>query len=115
MKSKTITMKAGDQLFELSTSLRVAYNLQEMNNHKSYLAIFQDIDKMPLENQIAILYTAYVTANEAPVDKKSFTDTVLDNNTLMDVMDYIKQVISGITGKEIKDDKESETANTEKN
>lgn len=98
---RTITIKLGDQTYTLATTLRVAYILQGMNGHKSYLDIFKEIDKMTLEKQIEFLYAAYtVGTNKELMSKDEFLNMCLDNLDLSDVMNYIKQIISGITGKD---------------
>lgn len=48
--------------FELATNLKVAYKVQNYNNHKPYLQIFENLDKMYVEEQIDIIYAALISA-----------------------------------------------------
>ena len=108
---KTFTLTVGSKKYELSTSLRVAYVLQGMNNHKPYLEIFQNLDKMAIEQQIKFLYAAYsVAAKDAVVvDEDVFINECLDNLTLQEVLGAVQQLISGITGKSIDETVEAAT------
>lgn len=102
MKTTTLTINNVD--YTLATTLRVAYVLQGYNNHKPYLDIFQEIDKMPLEKQIEFLYAAYTVANgDQNMSKGDFLNECLDNLNLGEIMDAIKMIIEGITGKKIED------------
>lgn len=103
----TISVKIGDNEYILATTLRVAYILQGMNNHKSYLDIFKEIDKLTLEKQIEFMYAAYTVATPEPISKEEFLNVCLDNLNLSDIMKCIKDIISGITGKNI-DEKTAE-------
>lgn len=101
---KTITLTINGIDYKFATTLRVAYVLQGMNNHKPYLEIFQNIDKSPLEGQINILYAAYTVACEdVPMKKEEFLNLCMDNLDLGILMDSIKNIIEGITGKELAD------------
>lgn len=107
---KTFTLVVGDKKYELSTSLRVAYVLQGMNNHKPYLEIFQNLDKMAIEQQIKFLYAAYsVAAKDAVMDEDMFINECLDNLTLQEVLGAVQQLISGITGKSVDEAVEAAT------
>lgn len=97
----TISVKIGDNEYILATTLRVAYILQGMNNHKSYLDIFKEIDKLTLEKQIEFMYAAYTVATPESISKEEFLNVCLDNLNLSDIMKCIKDIISGITGKNI--------------
>lgn len=97
---KMFELHVGDNVYELATNLRVAYVLQGMNNHKSYLSIFQEIDKLPIEKQLEFLYAAYTvgSGSETILSKNDFINDCLDNLDLSQVMEAIKQVVMGITG-----------------
>lgn len=91
--------------YELARTLRVAYNVQSCNNHKSYMEIFSSIDQMPIEKQIEILYVAFKIAN--PDTAKTFTSLMfqeycLDHYNLNQIMEFLSYVISGVLGKEVK-------------
>ena len=102
MKTVALTIDGTD--YKLATTLRVAYVLQGMNNHKPYLEIFQNVDKMPLEGQVNVLYAAYTVACEgAPMTKEAFLNLCLDNLDLGEIMNNIKSIIEGITGKNLAD------------
>ena len=105
MKTVILTIDGTD--YKLATTLRVAYVLQGMNNHKPYLEIFQNVDKLPLEGQINFLYAAYTVACEdTPMTKEVFLNLCLDNLDLGAIMDNIKSIIEGITGKKLVDTQE---------
>lgn len=89
--------------YELSTKLRVAYEVQGQNGHKPYAEIFSQIDAMRLEQQIAILYAAFKIANSEEakfITQQRFVDYYLDNYTLDDVMSQLRGVVNGILGKD---------------
>ena len=99
---KIIELTIGTDTYPMATTLRVAYVLQGMNNHKPYLDIFQEIDKMTIEKQIEFLYAAYTVASTGETMSKSdFLNLCLDNLDLSEIMEGIKNIIKGITGKDI--------------
>lgn len=115
---KTIVLTIDGTDYKLATTLRVAYVLQGMNNHKPYLEIFQNVDKLPLEGQINFLYAAYTVACEdTPMTKEAFLNLCLDNLDLGAIMDNIKSIIEGITGKKLIDAQKEAVSedSTEKN
>ena len=96
-----MTVCINGRTYNMATTLRVAYVVQGMHNHKPYSEVFQSLDKMSLEDQIGILYAAFSCAN--PQDRDVITEAVflnyyLDNFTLKEVMGQLKQVIDGIMG-----------------
>ena len=102
----------GTKTYDLATTLRVAYLVQDQNNHKSYIDIFQDIDKMTLERQVGIVYAAFQAANpEAAkfIKFHEFLDNFLDNYHVTDLMDYVAKIIEGIMGKKIGEEVENES------
>ena len=93
-----ITMINGVE-YPLATTLRVAYKIQGQHNHKPYSKVFSEIADMHLEEQIGILFAAFQVANpEVKMTQQQFLDYYLDNYTLKDVMDQVKDVVQGITG-----------------
>lgn len=99
-----ITIRGNE--YELATTLRVAYNIQGQHNHRSYIEIFEDIDKMTLEQQIGIVYASFQAANPdgAKLIKQSdFLNEFLDNYNLTELMKYVKDIIAGIMGKDLED------------
>lgn len=109
-----VTIK-GNQ-YELATTLRVAYIIQGQNNHKSYLEIFEQIDKMTVEQQIGIVYAAFKACNpEAAKDINPtvFLNEYLDHYNLGDLMETVKNIIAGIMGKELADLAESPATSSE--
>ena len=92
--------------YELATTLRVAYNIQGQHNHRSYIDIFEDIDKMTLEQQIGIVYAAFQAANPDSsklIKQSDFLNEFLDNYSLTELMQYVKDIIAGIMGKDLED------------
>lgn len=97
----TITIRGNE--YELATTLRVAYNIQGQHNHKSYLEIFEDIDKMTLEQQIGIVYASFQAANSDSsklIKQSDFLNEFLDTYNLKELMDYVQSIIKGIMGKD---------------
>lgn len=87
---------------ELATTLRVAYKIQETNDHKSYVEVLSGIDTMPVEKQLDILYAAFECANPIlakEITRNKFRDYCLDNLNLQDMMGLLQKVIYGIMGK----------------
>lgn len=101
----TITIRENE--YELATTLRVAYNIQGQHNHRSYIEIFEDIDKMTLEQQIGIVYASFQAANPDSsklIKQSDFLNEFLDNYNLTELMKYVKDIIAGIMGKDLEDD-----------
>ena len=97
-----ITIRGNE--YELATTLRVAYIIQGQHNHKSYIDIFEEIDKMTLEQQIGIVYAAFQAANpdDAKLIKQNdFLNDFLDNYNLSELMKYVKDIIAGIMGRDL--------------
>lgn len=104
MKICKTKMSVNGVEYPLATTLRVAYVLQGMHNHKSYMEIFQDLGTMPIEEQIGVIYAAYVVAcDHEPMSKEEFKNLCLDNLTLTEIMGLIKSIIEGITGKKVEE------------
>lgn len=100
----TITIKGNE--YDLATTLRVAYIIQGQHNHKSYIDIFEEIDKMTLEQQIGIVYAAFQAANPDGaklIKQHDFLNDFLDNYNLTELMRYVKDIIAGIMGKDLED------------
>ena len=100
----SITIRGSE--YELATTLRVAYNIQGQHNHRSYIEIFEDIDKMTLEQQIGIVYASFQAANPASsklIKQSDFLNEFLDNYNLTELMKYVKDIIAGIMGKDLED------------
>lgn len=90
--------------YPLAANLRVAYQVQNKNNHESYTKIFSDIGDMTLEKQIEILYVAFCVANPQATSTVSwavFLNEYLDNSTAKEIMEQLKEVISGILGTDV--------------
>ena len=97
------------QEFPLSTTLRVAYEVQNQHNHKPYAQIFETLGDMTLEDQISVLWAAFKCANKDYVVSESlkfkdFLEEYLDTYNLSDLMMTLKNIIKGITGKDDEDD-----------
>lgn len=107
-----LTIVINGKTYDLATTLRVAYIVQGQHNHKSYLEIFESIDSMTLEQQIGLVYAAFQAANpeEAKfVKPNDFLNSFLDSYNLKELMDYVKEIIKGIMGKDFEStDEEAE-------
>lgn len=110
----TINFKGTE--YELATTLRVAYKLQGQHNHKSYLAIFDELGQMTIEDQIGIIYASFAVGNPEEskfITKQAFLDYVLDNMDLSYVMDTIQKIIEGVMGKELTEKATAEAVENE--
>lgn len=92
------------QDYELTTTLRVAYNIQGMNNHKSYLDVFKEVETMPVEKQIEMIYASFKCRNANVMKCQDFQDYILDNFNLKEMLEILQGIIKGIVG----DDGEAE-------
>lgn len=102
--------------YELSTKLRVAYKVQGQNGHKPYSEVFSQLDSMPIEKQIAILYCAFEVANPDQVKEvtsQKFLDWYLDNYDVSTIMDQLQDVIGGILGQDLKAEAEKKKGASE--
>lgn len=107
-----VTVDINGREYELATNLRVAYEVQGMNNHKPYTEVFKGMGDMTVEKQIEILYAAFKVANpeEASVLKlKAFTDAYLDQHNIKDLMTALENLVKSIMG----EDDEGEAAESE--
>lgn len=85
--------------YPLAATLRVAYKVQGQHNHKAYSKVFSEIGDMVLEDQIGILYCSFQCANPGvQMSQQEFLNHYLDNCTLKEVMNQVKEVVQGITG-----------------
>lgn len=87
--------------YPLATTLRVAYKIQGMNEHKPYSQVFQDLAEMTVEKQIDIVYAAFTCANSehsSIMDNQQFRDYCFDHMNLKDLMDILQQVVKAILG-----------------
>lgn len=111
-----LTIEINGVEYELATTLRVAYLVQAQHNHANYIDVFSRIDKMSIEEQIGILWAAFSAKNPEStkrVDRKMFTNIVLDTFDLSMLMELIKKIIEGIMGKELTDQAEKTEAEAE--
>ena len=93
-----VTMNINGTEYQLASTLRVAYKLQGMHNHKPYSEIFSGLGSMLLEKQIGVLYCAFNMANPNVLSAQDFQDYVLDNMNLKEVMELLGQLTKEITG-----------------
>lgn len=104
-----VTTVINNTEFELSTSLRVAYNIQGCHNHKPYAEVFKNIGEMHLEQQLEILFEAFKIANPEVAltfNKKAFQEYYLDHFKLKQVMDQLQGVVQGIMGEDTEAEQE---------
>lgn len=90
-----------NQEYQLATTLRVAYEVQGMNNHQAYTKVFERIGDMTLEEQIGILYAAFRVGNPDQakfVKQNDFLNSYLDTYTLSDLLAQLKELINYIMG-----------------
>ena len=89
--------------YPLATNLRVAYLVQNRNNHKPYSEVFQSMGDMVLEDQISIIHCSFVVANPEAKDMwplQRFMDYCLDNMNLKDLLKTLEALVKGIMGED---------------
>lgn len=108
---KKPTISINEVEYSLATTLRVAFKIQGMNEHKPYTQVFQEMAEMPVEKQIDIIYASFICANPEQAtryDKNAFRDYCLDNMNLKDMMGILQSIIQGIMGEPEESDTEAE-------
>lgn len=98
--------------YELATNLRVAYEIQNQNNHAPYTQVLSKIDEMTLEQQIAILFAAFKIRNpDVVMTQEAFKNILLDDSSfnVQILMDKIMDVIEGILGRKIRNENSEQT------
>lgn len=108
MSTPIVTIEGTE--YSLSTKLRVAYKVQNQNGHKPYSEVFSQLDSMPIEKQISILYAAFEVANPDQakfITSQKFLDWYLDNYDVKTIMDQLQDVIGGILGQDLKAETEA--------
>lgn len=119
MEYKPITMEFRGQVYPLSTTLRVAYEVQGQHNHKPYAQVFEGMGDMLVEEQIGIIWAAFKCANKevlaaANINQKMFLEEFLDTYNLKDLMELLEQVVGGIMGEDLSEKKkEKESQNND--
>lgn len=111
----TLFITINDIDYPLATTLRVAYKIQGFNNHKSYLDVFKEVDKMPVEKQIEIVYASFSAANPGAMKADAFKEYYLDNHNLKYLMEQMQAIIKGIVGDDVEETEESDTEASEGN
>lgn len=107
---KNPTIEINGVTYTLATTLRVAYKIQGMNDHKSYTEVFKDLAIMPVENQIDIVFASFSCANkDTTFTVESFREYCMDNFTVADLMTVLGEIVNGIVGKD------EDTDDTDKN
>lgn len=98
---KTTTITINNREYPLACTLRVAYTVQGQHNHAPYSKVFADIGNMTIEDQIGILYAAFITANpeaSREISSNVFQAYCLDTFNLKELMGMLQRVIEGIMG-----------------
>lgn len=108
MKNPEIVIKG--VTYPLATTLRVAYKIQGMNDHKPYLELFQDLPNMPVEKQVEFIYAAFECANPGKFTVVEFSDCLMDTMNVSDMLDTLRAITNGIMGvDEDEKDRDKET------
>lgn len=93
-----LRVKFGDEEYDLSKRLRVAYKIQGANAHKNYQEVFEEMGDLPLDKQVEMLYYSFKDANpNSQMSKTDFLDNFLDNYGLAQLMELLTALIEGIT------------------
>ena len=98
-----LNVKYKDKEYPLATTLRVAYRIQGQHNHKPYTEIFKSVGDMTLEDQVGIIYEAFLCGsrydlNVQAIKRNDFLEDYLDNYTLTEMMSQLQEIIQGIVG-----------------
>lgn len=101
--------------YPLATTLRVAYKIQSMNEHKSYADVFKDLASLSVEKQIDIVFASFICANKDTTFKpETFREYCFDNFNVGDLMNLLGDIVNGIIGETGEAPKETD-AGDEKN
>lgn len=98
--------------YPVATTLRVAYKLQAQNNHKSYIDVFKSVGSMSVEQQIDVVYAAFVCADPGHknvMTAQEFRDYYLDNVSLKTLMQQLRDIMRGISGEDESEASEADT------
>ena len=115
MECKPITLEFRGQVYPLSTTLRVAYEVQGQHNHKPYTQVFEAMGDMKVEEQIGIVWAAFKCANKeyiasTGINQKTFLEEFLDTCNLKDLMNLLEKIVGGIMGEDLSKDKQTAQA-----
>lgn len=102
--------------YPLAANLRVAYKVQGEHNHKPYSKVFESIGDMTVEEQIAIMYCSFISANPTlsfEWTKQKFIDYYLDHMNLKDLLKQLEQLVRQIMGEDEGTETSNEPATTE--
>lgn len=94
--------------YTLSDTLRVAYRLQTMHKHESYVNIFEKMGRMPIEKQLQFIYISFDIANPNVAKESEFIDWCLDNMGLEQIAGCIESIIDGIMYRGLSEDETKE-------
>lgn len=120
MECKPITLEFRGQVYPLSTTLRVAYEVQGQHNHKPYTQVFEGMGDMMVEEQIGIIWASFKCANKefitaTGMTKQVFTDEIMDTCNLKDLMDLLEKVVGGIMGEDLSEKKKDKATSPDSN
>lgn len=106
MEHNLVTLNFRGQVYPLSTTLRVAYEVQGQHNHKPYTQVFEGMGDMRVEEQIGIIWASFKCANKefitsTGMTKQTFTDEIMDTCNLKDLMDTLEKIVGGIMGEDL--------------
>lgn len=106
MENNLVTLNFRGQVYPLSTTLRVAYEVQGQHNHKPYTQVFEGMGDMRVEEQIGIIWASFKCANKefitsTGMTKQTFTDEIMDTCNLKDLMDTLEKIVGGIMGEDL--------------
>lgn len=94
--------------YELSTKLRVAFQIQNRFNHKPYAQLFQSIDSMGIEEQIRMLYISFNLANPNVLSEIEFQNYILDNWGIAQVTETVAHLVEAIMFNGLSDEEVAE-------
>ena len=118
MECKPITLEFRGQIYPLSTTLRVAYEVQGQHNHTPYTQVFESMGDMHVEEQIGLIWASFKCANKEYIantgmTKQVFTDEIMDTCNLKDLMDLLEKVVGGIMGEDLSEKKKDKDVSSD--
>lgn len=83
----------------LATTLRVAYNIQSKFGHKPYTQIFAGMHDLDINDQVKMLFEAYMVGNpknEANLTELDFRNEILDGVGGVELTFLLTELVNGV-------------------
>lgn len=100
LRANVVTLNGTE--YPMAANLRVAYKLQNENNHRPYLEVLGEVGGAVLEKQLDFLYLAFQVANAGTtITKEQFRETLLDTYEISQLMSTLKNLVGTMLGKDL--------------